>query len=164
MSKSASFYLADESDTEALGRKLAEQKPDAAVIYLVGDLGAGKTTFSRGFIQACGHMGNVKSPTYTLIEPYSLPSGEVYHLDLYRLADPAELEYLGMDELGMDNVISLIEWPERGRDYLPPPDLTVELNHRGVGRQATLTAHTPAAMAWLDAATAHFEQISHVSD
>lgn len=163
MTESVSLFLVDEFATVALGRVLAELRPPSATIYLHGDLGAGKTTFSRGFIQACGHPGVVKSPTYTLIEPYELASGKIYHLDLYRLADPEELEYLGMDELTKENVSSLIEWPERGSHFLPAADLVIALDQPESGRQATLTAHTQKAEAWLQQARPHLEQISKLS-
>lgn len=163
MDETFSLYLADEQATEQLGRVLAAQRPSAAVIYLMGDLGAGKTTFSRGFIQACGHHGVVKSPTYTLIEPYMLGQQTIYHLDLYRLSDPEELEYLGMDLLVQPDTISLVEWPERGARSLPSADLTLTLKHRQGGRQATLTAHTVVARQWLTAATPHLQQISEHS-
>jgi tRNA threonylcarbamoyladenosine biosynthesis protein TsaE len=157
MNESYSLYLADEPATEHLGRVLADTRPPSAVIYLMGDLGAGKTTFSRGFIQACGHHGVVKSPTYTLIEPYMLDQQTIYHLDLYRLSDPEELEYLGMDLLTQPETICLVEWPERGVPSLPSADLTLTLKHQDTGRQATLSAHTAMAKQWLDEARSHLE-------
>ena len=161
---SLELYLADTAQTEALGRYLAQLQPAPAVIYLSGELGAGKTTFSRGFIQACGHPGAVKSPTYTLIEPYELASGKVYHLDLYRLNDPAELEFLGLEDLLTEGGVCLIEWPERASPHLPPADLTVSLHHADGARQARLTAHQPRATAWLTTLAAHFPAKSHLKD
>jgi tRNA threonylcarbamoyladenosine biosynthesis protein TsaE len=158
------IHLSDTAQTETLGRGLAQLQPAPAVIYLSGELGAGKTTFSRGFIQACGHRGPVKSPTYTLIEPYELPGVKVYHLDLYRLHDPAELEFLGLEDLLTEGGVYLIEWPERASPYLPPPDLTISLHHAGGARQARLTAHQPRAEAWLTALVAHFPANSHLID
>ena len=160
MTDSVSLFLVDDSATQRLGRVLAETRPDSAIIYLRGDLGAGKTTFSRGFVQACGHQGVVKSPTYTLIEPYQLENVMIYHLDLYRVMDPGELEYLGMDQLSQPATISLIEWPERGSDDLPSPDLTVSLLLKDNGRQATLTAHNALAAGWLQRAQSHLTQLS----
>jgi len=150
------LHLADALQTEALGRFLAELHPAPAVIYLSGELGAGKTTFSRGFIQACGHRGAVKSPTYTLIEPYELPGGQVFHLDLYRLNDAAELEFLGLEDLLTAGGVCLIEWPERASSHLPPADLTIRLHHEDGARDAHLSAHHPRAEAWLAALAAHF--------
>jgi tRNA threonylcarbamoyladenosine biosynthesis protein TsaE len=150
------LFLPDTEQTEQLGRLLAQLLPAPAVIYLSGELGAGKTTFSRGFIQACGHRGAVKSPTYTLIEPYELATVKVYHLDLYRLNDPTELEFLGLEDLLAEGGVCLIEWPERASPYLPPPDLTISLSHVDGARRARLTAHQPRAEGWLTSIAAHF--------
>ena len=155
---SLELLLVDTEQTERLGRLLAQQHPAPAVIYLSGDLGAGKTTFSRGFIQACGHRGAVKSPTYTLIEPYELPMGKVFHLDLYRLNDPAELDFLGLEDLLAEAGVCLIEWPERAGPLLPPADLTIELQHANGARRVRLTAHQARAEAWLRSLAAHFSE------
>lgn len=157
-------FLPDTEHTETLGRLLAQLHPAPAVIYLSGELGAGKTTFSRGFIQAYGHRGAVKSPTYTLIEPYELPTGKIFHLDLYRLNDPAEIEFLGLADLLTEGGICLIEWPERASPHLPPADLTISLHHVNGARQASLTAHQPRAQAWLAWLAAHFPAISQLKD
>jgi len=126
---------------EALGAALAVATPPACVIYLIGDLGAGKTTFARGFIHQLGHKGAVKSPTYALMEPYELPNQKCYHFDLYRLADSGELEYLGIRDLLQSDAILLIEWPEKGVDALPPPDITVVISHDGECRQLQIKSH-----------------------
>ncbi len=135
-------YLPDQAATEALGARLAVQRPHHGVVHLIGDLGAGKTTLVRGFLQAAGHQGSVKSPTYTLIEPYSLADGQVFHLDLYRLADPEVLEFIGLREL-LDEGLLLVEWPELGAGVLPDPGLVVTISVEGSGRLAQIEARDP---------------------
>ncbi|MEX0430898.1 tRNA (adenosine(37)-N6)-threonylcarbamoyltransferase complex ATPase subunit type 1 TsaE [Spiribacter insolitus] len=135
----AERYLPDEAATESLGAVLQGRRPRYGCVHLTGDLGAGKTTLVRGFLRAAGHQGAVRSPTYTLIEPYELADGAVFHLDLYRLSDPEELEFIGLREL-LDAGLLLVEWPERGEGVLPAPGLRVHLALSGSGRLAHLEA------------------------
>ncbi len=153
------LYLADEAATVAAGEVLGKACDESGlgaglVIFLGGQLGAGKTTFSRGVLRAFGHRGAVKSPTYTLVEPYEFSPGEegerrVYHFDLYRLGDAEELEYMGVRDYFGPGSLSLVEWSERGAGVLPPPDLELTLQLQGEGRELTLTALSDAGNAVL---------------
>ncbi len=137
--------LADEAATVALGARLAQALVPGLLVTLSGELGTGKTTLSRGIVQGLGHRGAVKSPTYTLVEPYEHTRPPVYHVDLYRLGDPEELELLGFrDYLGGD-CLCLVEWPERGGGFLPAADLAITMTAQGDGRRVTLEAATPIA-------------------
>ena len=146
--------LADADATARLGEALAHSRPAHAVVHLRGDLGAGKSTLARALLRALGVTGTIRSPTYTLVERYPLPGGgEAWHLDLYRIGDPGELEFLGLDA---DEVtLWLVEWPERGRGGLPAADLVVDLAVAGEGRSAELRSATSRGEAWLGAALRH---------
>lgn len=143
MSDGFSVWLADENATLALGALLAEALDDGGIIYLRGDLGAGKTTLCRGLLHALGHSGAVKSPTYTLVEPYLLGARHVYHFDLYRLAGAEELEFLGIRDYLNQGALLLFEWPERGAGHLPPPDLELRLTSESAGRRVQGGASSP---------------------
>lgn len=142
--------LADEAATLALGAELATVCADGAIIYLEGDLGAGKTTLARGLLTALGHRGAVKSPTYTLVETYVLHAVQVHHFDLYRLADPEELEYMGIRDYFDATSLVLVEWPQRGVPLLPAPDILVDFQTVNVGREVTIGAASGRGAALLD--------------
>jgi len=122
------------------------------LIFLVGDLGAGKTTFVRGFLRGLGFEGPVKSPTYTLMELYPLNGFTLYHLDLYRLTDPGELEYLGLREMLEEDALLFVEWPEKGAGWLPGADVAIEIAYRGSGRELRFIAYSENGEEWVTAA------------
>ena len=130
------WTLPDETATTALAQRFAAVVDGGLVIYLHGDLGAGKTSFARALLTALGVGERVKSPTYSLVESYRAGGLTTWHLDLYRIADPGELEWLGLDALGDPAALVLVEWPERGSGALPAPDLVLELEHADHGRRA----------------------------
>lgn len=146
---SATLNLPNEAATVALAQRLAPSLRDGGVLYLRGELGAGKTTFARALLRELGVGERVKSPTYSLLERYNVGEHDAFHLDLYRIANAGELEWLGLDELDADDAIVLVEWPERGGGELPAADLEVALDHAGPGRAARLAAKTPRAQGWL---------------
>ena len=145
MSSFGSFtqFLPDEAATVAAGSAIGRALTSGAVVFLVGELGAGKTTFTRGVLRALGHAGSVKSPTYTLCEPYDLADSRQFcHLDLYRLSDPGELEFLGIRDYIASGAMLFIEWPSKGEGWLPTPDLQIALVDSNNGRELTITVLT----------------------
>ena len=141
MSTTIARVVPSESELEAFAGQLASLASAGLVIYLRGPLGAGKTTFARGFLRGLGYSGIVKSPTYTLVEPYSFSTGlTCYHFDLYRLADPEELEFTGVRDYFNASSICLIEWPEKAAGFLPAADIECELEHHAQGRKMKLSS------------------------
>ena len=149
------LFLPDTDATEALGQALARTRPPVAVVHLHGDLGAGKSTLARALLRALGVAGAIRSPTYTLVERYPVEGGEAWHLDLYRIGDAGELEFLGLDEGAAE--LWLVEWPERGGAALPRADLQVDLSVEGNGRAARLVAASPQGQQWLKRVTTEGE-------
>jgi len=131
-----------EEAMQQLGAEIARALVARGVVYLEGNLGMGKTTLSRGMIRGLGHTGAVKSPTFTLVEPYELADATIYHFDLYRLLDPEELEFLGVRDYFSADSLCLVEWPEKGQGVLPRPDLTITISVEGAGRRLVFTAQT----------------------
>ena len=143
-------FLPDASATDAIAARFAATLPPASVmLHLQGDLGAGKSSFARALLRALGIQGPIRSPTYTLVERYPLTDGrEALHLDLYRIGDPGELEFLGIDHDAV--ALWLVEWPERGASALPAPDLRLSLAIEGEGRRLQVAANTAIGQAWVD--------------
>ena len=142
---SQSVSLEGEHNMQDFGAQLATaiSKIDTPLLFLLnGDLGAGKTTISRGILQGLGHQGSVKSPTYTLVEPYELDIGMVYHFDLYRLIDPDELEHIGFSDYLSEAKLCIIEWSEKGGSYIPQPDISIDISVYQSGRHVTLNSAT----------------------
>jgi tRNA threonylcarbamoyladenosine biosynthesis protein TsaE len=140
---------ANAAETRALGARLAAalldaDEPGALIIGLIGDLGAGKTTLVGGLLAALGHDGAVRSPTYTLIEPYQLGGRDVNHCDLYRLRHPSELDDLGLRELLAPRSLLLVEWPERAEGRLGNPDISLQLGYLDDGRTVDISAASEA--------------------
>ena len=146
---SLDIKLPDPAATEALGRALAPGAAPGRIIHLRGELGAGKTTVARGLLHALGHPGRVKSPSYTLVEPYELSSLHFYHFDFYRLKNKEEWEEAGFREYFNPHSLCVVEWPERAAELLSSPDLEIRLLFEGEARRAQLEAHTQAGRAWL---------------
>ena len=143
------IFLPGEAATTALARRLAPALLDGGVVFLRGELGAGKTTFARALLRALGVGERVKSPTYSLLERYTVNGRDAFHLDLYRIADAGELEWLGLDELDARETLVLVEWPERGLGALPAPDLEVAMEHDSTGRRVYLTPVSERGQRWM---------------
>ena len=142
------LFLPDPAATDALAASFADARPASAIVHLHGDLGAGKSSFARAFLRRLGVAGAIRSPTYTLVERYPIEGGEAWHLDLYRIGDAGELDFLGLD--GDEATLWLVEWPERGAGALPAADLHLRLAIEGEGRRLRAEADTSVGQAWLD--------------
>jgi tRNA threonylcarbamoyladenosine biosynthesis protein TsaE len=146
-----SLEIVSEAAMQALGARIAPLIANGNILYLHGELGAGKTTLARSILAALGVRGRIKSPTYTLVEPYAFDGRKAYHFDLYRLADARELEYLGLRDYCTPDAVLLVEWPERGAGVLPPADVHVFIHYAGQGRAVRLAAGGGGRYAWLEA-------------
>ena len=142
------LYLADEQAMSDFGARIARVTQGHGLIFLEGNLGMGKTTLSRGIIRGLGHVGAVKSPTFTLVEPYEIGDVRAFHFDLYRLVDPEELEFLGIRDYFEDNALCLIEWPDKGAGFLPKPDLTITISPQDSGRSLKILSQGSRGEAW----------------
>ncbi len=136
------FTAANANAMEVLGARLAPALRAGMMLHLHGELGAGKTTLIRGILRGLGHTGAVKSPTYTLVEPYQMNGLPVFHFDLYRLKDPEELEFLGIRDYLEGQGVCLVEWAERGAGVLPAADVEITIQRSGDGRQVQFLTHT----------------------
>ena len=146
------IHLTDEAATQALAARMAATRPARAVLWLEGELGAGKSTFARAFLRALGVTGAIRSPTYTLVERYPLPAGgDALHLDLYRIGNAGELEFLGIGDAD-DTTLWLVEWPERGIGALPAATLRMHLAIDGTGRSVAFETGDPSSLEWLQRA------------
>ena len=142
------LYLADEQAMSDFGARIARITEGHGLIFLEGNLGMGKTTLSRGIIRGLGHVGAVKSPTFTLVEPYEIGDIRAFHFDLYRLVDPEELEFLGIRDYFEDDALCLIEWPDKGAGFLPKPDLTITISPQDSGRSLKILSQGSRGEIW----------------
>ena len=149
------FTIKNETAMQTLGSELAKLCPGDTIIHIKGELGVGKTTFARGFIQSTGHQGAVKSPTYTLVESYPFNNLTIHHFDLYRLSDAEELEFMGIRDYFTQQTIVLIEWPDKGGKLLPAPGLTINIDYKILEREVTLIPHTEATKNIIKKITTH---------
>jgi len=150
LSETFEIELVDEQATQHFGELLAQHLQSPFTCYLEGELGVGKTRLVRAIIQSLGYQGNVKSPTYTLVEPYQLSELTVYHFDLYRLSDPEELDYLGIRDYFEQDTIAFIEWPDKGQGWLAEADLLISLRFNQMGRIGKITTGTMNGKRLLD--------------
>lgn len=139
-------FLPDEAATLAFAGRFYQALPAGCLVFLRGNLGAGKTAFVRGCLRAAGYQGAVKSPTFTLVEEYSLQGRAIYHFDLYRLADPEELEWMGIRDYLRPDALCFIEWPERGEGVLPLADVDVSIAIDGYARSLTVSADSAVGL------------------
>jgi tRNA threonylcarbamoyladenosine biosynthesis protein TsaE len=148
--------LPDEAATLRLGEALAPGATNGLVLHLSGELGSGKTTVVRGLLRALGFAGRVKSPSFSLLEPYIVSSLNLYHFDFYRFKDRSEWTSSGFRDYFGPDALCVVEWPERAGGLLGPPDLEIALHYRGAAREATLSARSAAGAAWCERALRHF--------
>lgn len=134
------IFLENVEATERLGAAIVNVIQDGMLIFLQGDLGVGKTSLVRGALRQLGYQGAVKSPTYTLLEEYSLVGKDIIHFDLYRLTDPEELDLIGIRDYFNGKTCCFVEWPERGKTHLPQEDLVIQMSHTAAGREVQITA------------------------
>ncbi len=151
------LFLADEQAMVDFGARVAQETQGHGVIFLEGDLGAGKTTLSRGIIRGLGHTGAVKSPTFTVVEPYEIGEVRAFHFDLYRLVDPEELEFMGIRDYFEGDALCLFEWPDKGEGILPKPDLTITISPQAGGRSLSLSPQGVRGEAWCAALAGEFK-------